>query len=121
MKISASENKDHVRCITSRENPMDANLKLTDWVYVLIQNPGAVERIVGQQDAETNISFIPVFLDKEAAMQGAMHLAKEKHNKYEVQAIILEDVQHFASREKFVIFFIDGDGNVLDRWEPELQ
>ncbi len=91
----------------------------TDWVYVLIQNPGADERMVGQHDAQTGLSYVPVFMDKDTAMQGVVHIAKEKYNKYEIQAIIFEDVCHFATREKFELFFIDAEGNVLDRWEPE--
>jgi hypothetical protein len=97
---------------------MALNIKATDWVYVMIQNPGADERIVGQQDSQTGISYIPVFMDKDEAMQGAINIVKEKNKKYEIQAIILEDVQHYAAREKFDIFFIDAAGNVLDRLVP---
>lgn len=88
------------------------------WVYVLVQNPGTDDRIVGQVDAEHDISFIPMFMDKEAASQGVLHMAKEKGQKYEIQAIIFEDLEKFAMKGQSVLFVIDGDGKIVDKRAP---
>jgi hypothetical protein len=88
------------------------------WVYVLIQNPGADDRIVGQMDTENDIAFIPTFMDKEAANQGVLHMAKEKGKKYEIQAIIFEDLEAYAANGRFILFVIDEDGKIIDKRAP---
>ena len=42
---------------------MTKEIKATSWVYVLVQNPGGDEQIVGQKDSDNDIAFIPLFLD----------------------------------------------------------
>ena len=88
------------------------------WVYVLVQNPGTDDHIVGQIDEAHDISFIPMFLDKEAANQGVLHMAKDKGKKYEVQAIIFEDLEKYALEGESILFVIDGDGIVIDKRAP---
>ncbi len=88
------------------------------WVYVLVQNPGTDDNIVGQIDEEHDISFIPMFLDKDAASQGVLHMAKEKGKKYEIQAIIFEDLEKYALEGQSILFVIDSDGKVIDKRAP---
>ena len=47
------------------------------WVWVLIQDPGNNEQIIGQHDAAGDISFIPAFLDKETALKCHHLLVRE--------------------------------------------
>ena len=88
------------------------------WVYVLVQNPGTDDNIVGQIDEEHDISLIPMFLDKDAASQGVLHMAKEKGKKYEIQAIIFEDLEKYALEGQSILFVIDNDGKVIDKRAP---
>ena len=88
------------------------------WVYVMVQNPEKDDQIVGQVDAENDISFIPMFMDKESATQGMIHMAKEKGKKYEIQAILFEDLEKYAVESKFLIFIIDDEGRVIDKRAP---
>lgn len=90
-------------------------IKATTWLYVAVQKNGAREKIVGQTDTENDISYIPAFLSKESAQQAMFHMHLEKKKKYEVQAIIYEDLANHAVEGGFVIFVLDDDGNVLER------
>jgi hypothetical protein len=68
-------------------------IEATTWLYRRhLQFPETSEQIVGQTDGEHDIAFIPAFLDKESAQQAMFHLHLEKKKKYEVQAIIYEDL-----------------------------
>ena len=98
---------------------MTEELKDTSWVYVLVQNPEGEEQVVGQTDPQNDISFIPMFRDKDAAMQGVAHMAKEKGKKIEIQAIIYEDLKKYAAGGGFIIFELDDEGAVVDKHVPE--
>jgi hypothetical protein len=97
---------------------MTQKISGTSWVYVLVQNPGGNEQIVGQQGAEDDIAFIPTFLDKDSAIQGVVHMVKERGKKFEVQAIIYEDLASYAAKGGFILFVLDGDGQVIDKLTP---
>ena len=97
---------------------MTKSISATSWVYVLVQNPGGDEQIVGQRDAENDIAFIPMFLDKDSAMQGVVHLVKEQGKKLEIQAIIYEDLVGYAARGEFILMVLDGQGQVIDKLIP---
>jgi hypothetical protein len=43
------------------------------------------------------------------------HLHLEKKKKYEVQAIIYEDLAHHAAENGFLVFVLDDEGKVLER------
>ena len=90
-------------------------VEATTWLYVAVQKSAVNEQIVGQSDTESNVSYIPAFLSKESAQQAMFHLHLEKKKKYEVQAIIYEDLASHAAKGGFVIFVLDDDGNVLER------
>lgn len=97
---------------------MSPKTQLESWVYVLVKDPGNSEQIVGQEDAENKLAFIPAFPSKDAAMQGVVHMVKEKGYKYEVQAIIFEDLIDHAGKNNFLIFVLDEDGTVLEKYSP---
>ena len=91
------------------------SIDASTWLYVAIQKTGNHEQIVGRTDTEHDISYIPAFLSKEAAQQAMFHLHLEKKSKYEVQAIICEDLVRYAQDGGFVIFVLDEDGKVVER------
>ena len=97
---------------------MTEEITATSWVYVLVQNPGGDEQIVGQHDGQSDISFIPMFKDKESAMQGSMQMVTEKGRKYEIQAIMYEDLERFAAEGGFILFVVDDEGRVVDKRAP---
>lgn len=98
---------------------MSNTIKDDQWVYVLIHGTEGNEQLLGQQDEENNESFIPVFLKKEEAMMNLNLLAREKGSKYEVQAILFEDLVERVAEEKFMLFVFDESGEVLEKIKPE--
>ncbi len=100
---------------------MTLDIKADSWVYVLVQNPGRNEHIVGHREPEHQVSFIPTFMDKEAAMQGVINLPKDKGHKYEIQAIIFEDLEKYAAGEDFLIFILDDQGRIIDKRSPTIS
>ena len=94
-------------------------IQANTWLYVAIQKIGNAEQIVGQTDTGHDVSFIPAFLSKEAAQQAMFHLHLEKKGKYEVQAIIYEDLARHATEGGFLIFVLDEEGNVVERLPAE--
>jgi hypothetical protein len=98
---------------------MSNTIKDDQWVYVLIHGTEGNEQLLGQQDEENNESFIPVFLKKEEAMMNLNLLAREKGSKYEVQAILFEDLVERVAEEKFMLFVFNESGEVLEKIRPE--
>ena len=98
---------------------MTKKIEATSWVYVLVQNPGSNEEIVGQTDPENDISFIPMFTDRDAAMQGVVHMAKVKGKKFEIQAIIYEDLEQYAAESGFILFVLDDAGAIVEKRAPQ--
>ena len=94
------------------------DVKATSWVYVLVQTSEGHEQIVGQRDSANDIAFVPTFLDKDSAQQGVVQLAKEKGKKFEIQAILLEDLERYAAQSKFLLFFLDADGRIIEKRAP---
>ncbi len=97
---------------------MEKKIEAETWIYVIIQNPGKDENIFGQHDAENNVSYVPVFLKKDSAQKGMYLLPNDKDKKYEVQAIIYEDLATQARENDFLIFVIDNDGKVTQQIAP---
>ncbi len=94
---------------------MSSLLKDDTWVWVVIQDPGKNEEILGQQDEEEGISFIPAFQSKEEAFQCMNFLARKKEAKYEPQAILYEDLYKYISECGFKIFVLNGEGKLLEK------
>jgi hypothetical protein len=90
-------------------------IEATSWLYVAVQKTGPNDQIVGQTDTEHDISFIPAFVSKDDAQQAMFHLHLEKKKKYEVQAIIYEDLARHAAENGFLIFVLNEDGKVMER------
>lgn len=93
-------------------------LTANDWLYVVVQNPETDSQIVGQHDEALDVHFIPAFKSKEDAQQGMMQLPRNRGAKYEVQAIIFEDLHRYASDKVYMLFVLDADGRVLEQIAP---
>ncbi len=95
------------------------NIKDEDqWVWVVVQDPGGNEQFLGQHDEQEDISFIPVFADKEAAQQGLLSLTRQPGHKYEVQAILREELLKDAAAGGFMIFLLSETGDILKKIKP---
>jgi len=97
---------------------MSKTIQNDQWVWVVVQDPGGNEQFLGQRDEAEEISFIPIWLEKEAAHQCLDLLSREKGVKCEVQAIQYETLAPKAAQEGFRLFVLDASGKILDQIEP---
>lgn len=86
------------------------------WYYIVVQNPGTPdEEFVGYEDKDTGATFIPSFASKDEATQCFFIMPKDvMKQKYEVQAIIREDLVDHARNHDFRVFLLDHTGTVKE-------
>lgn len=97
---------------------MSSLIEGNPWVWVVVRNPGGDEQLLGQHDSENDIFFAPTFLQKETAQDCFLNMAREKGVKYEVQALLFEDLAIQSKKDGFIIFISDGDGKILEKIDP---
>jgi hypothetical protein len=97
---------------------MKNELKPDTWVWVVIQNPGPEEQFLGQNYEDHNVSFIPAFFDKEQAQQCLIQMTTNKGDKYEVQAVLFEELAEDAAKNDFMIFMLNAEGEILEKIRP---
>ncbi len=88
------------------------------WVWIIVESSDGKEQYVGLYDEQASVSYIPTFHSKEDATNCMVHLPLKRGRKYEVQAIIFEDLSNDAGKNDFLIFFISADGTILERIQP---
>lgn len=88
------------------------------WVWVVVQDPGKNEQFMGLHDKDRDVSFIPTFLTKEEALQCFINMTREKGHKYEAQAILYEELAHDSAENGFMLFIMNGAGEVLEEIKP---
>jgi hypothetical protein len=90
-------------------------IKNDQWIYVLVHGAEGDEQLLGQQDEQTGRSFIPVFLKKEDALMNMNLLAREKGRKYEVQAMLYEDLLERIAGQGFALFVLNESGEIMEK------
>ena len=93
-------------------------LKDSTWVWAIVQDPEGNEQFLGQVDQASDISFIPFFLEKEEAEKCISGLIKNPGKKYEIQAILFEELKLFCAGEKVMLFLLNGAGEILEKIQP---
>ena len=88
------------------------------WIWVVVQNPGADEQLLGQEYQDQKVSFIPAFFEKEEAQQCLVQMTTNKGDKHEVQAILYDELVQSAAKNDFMIFMLNADGEILEKIEP---
>jgi len=86
----------------------DINIK-KQWVYVVVQDPGtSSEELMGFASQAIENPFIPAFESKEDAQQCFLIMPKDlMKKKYEIQAIIRDDLINQAAEKGYKIFLMD--------------
>ncbi|MDY6972271.1 MAG: hypothetical protein SV775_08070 [Thermodesulfobacteriota bacterium] len=84
------------------------------WVWIVVQDPGQNEQVLGQRDEERDETFIPTFLTREEALQCLNLLVRDKGRKYEVQAIQIEELSRQATKKGLVLFVLNGSGELME-------
>ncbi|MDM8551390.1 hypothetical protein QUF72_14995 [Desulfobacterales bacterium HSG2] len=88
------------------------------WVWVVIQDPEKNEQLLGQHDEKSDVSYIPTFLEKDEALKCYNYLALDKSRKYDIQAMLYEELASQASENGFMLFILNGSGEVLEKAGP---
>jgi hypothetical protein len=97
---------------------MSSLIQGNPWVWVVVQEEISNEQYVGQKEEQTGVSFIPAFLSKEEAQKGYHLLKREKGRKAEVQAVRYKELAKDAAGNGFMIFVVDGEGDVKEKIDP---
>ena len=97
---------------------MTNQLKQNSWIYVAVENPGGDEKFVGFADEVSNIAYIPAFLTKDEAQTCFLNMPRQPGKKYEIQAVIFEDLANDASANGFLIFILDNECKILNKINP---
>lgn len=100
---------------------MPAHIKKDQWVYVVIQNPNKSAHYLGQQEEDTGISFIPVFLEKEDALMCLNLMARDKKTPVEVQAVIYEELVAHVTAAGFNLYLLNKAGEVIEKIAPSSE
>ena len=88
------------------------------WIWVLVQDPEGNEQFLGQHDEGKNVSFIPMFQDKESARDALSGLVRDKSLKYQPQAIRYRHLASHAAEHGFQLFLLDRSGCILETMAP---
>ena len=94
---------------------MNSIIKKDQWIWVIVQDPEGNEQFLGQRDESEGISFIPVFVEKDDAMQCLGRMTREKGKKYEIQAIMAEDILKNAAENGFSVYVLNSEGEPLEK------
>ena len=86
-----------------------------EWVWVIVERYQTDEKLYGQTDEEQNISFIPVFQNKDDALMVLGRVEKKKDHYYQIQATRYGEVATPARENGFMIFFLGGGGEIIEK------
>lgn len=92
------------------------NMEITEkWYYLIVQDPGTSnEQVVGFTNENTNENFLPAFKTQQDAKACFALMPKDIFKgKYEVQAVIEEDILITAKKEGHKVFLLDDEGKIL--------
>ena len=86
------------------------------WYYIIVENPGTSgEQFIGYLDNEKKIDFIPAFKTKEISQQCFLIMPKDiMNNKYEIQAVIKDDLLEQAAKTGHKIYLLDEKGSIIE-------
>jgi hypothetical protein len=105
--------------VTGKDERMSQFMKEENpWVWVVVRDIGENEHFLGIQRKGEKFPFIPMFLKKEAANECVKKIVPEKGVKLETQTIRYEDLAQQAAQNGFMIFLLDGAGEILEKISP---
>lgn len=84
----------------------------SDWVYVYVGGKEGSENFLGLYSEDLQVDFIPAFATKEAAQTCYLTLPRAKGSKYEVQAVLIEELRRDAEANGFIVTMLDEDGKI---------
>ena len=94
---------------------MENKTKTENWYYVIVQNPDtATEQFVGFSEENTNEKFLPAFKTQQDAEACFALMPRDIFNeRYDIHAIIEEDLFLAVVENGYKIFLLDEKGRLL--------
>ena len=89
------------------------------WVWVIVQNDGAVEQFAGLHDEQDRTDYIPCFIEKDQAQSCLINLPRERGMRYEIHAVQYTNLVRDSAAGGFMIHVINGSGEILERIDPK--
>lgn len=93
-------------------------IKEHQWIYVVVQDPEKDAQYLGQYETDTDVAFIPVFIEKEHALMCLNLLVKDRGKTYEIQAVMFEDLKAHARASGFKLYVLGDDGAIRGKIAP---
>ncbi len=97
---------------------MSTQIDKSQWIFLVVQDPETNAQYLGQHDDERDISFIPIFLEKEDALMCLNLMARENEKTYEVQAVMYEELVAHAATGGFHIYLLNKNAEVVEKLSP---
>ncbi|MBU0990902.1 MAG: hypothetical protein KJ737_00290 [Proteobacteria bacterium] len=93
---------------------MNISISNDTWVFAIIKHPGGSEQLTGFQD-EAGVKYIPVLKTRKAAEVFLSYMNREPGVRYEIQAIIFEDILKYSRENQFCTCIVDEKGVVQEK------
>ncbi len=97
---------------------MSTTFKDDDWIWAVIQDPEKNPQYLGQRDDQKGVFYIPIFKEKDQALQCMNLLKKDEAFKYEPQAVFYGELINDAQKNGFLVVLIDGEGKIQEWIQP---
>lgn len=97
-----------------RETIMEEKKHTEGWVWVIVNDQAGGGHYLGLHSEESDLDFIPAFVSKQAAGDCFLTLPRQKGQKYEIQAVHLDELTVDAEKNGFAVALVDGEGNIVD-------
>ncbi len=83
------------------------------WLWVIVNVKDTDGHYLGLYDEQRDVDFIPAFANKDAANDCFLDLPREKGEKYEVQAVHIDELKEDADKAEFSVVLVDQDGKII--------
>jgi hypothetical protein len=94
----------------SMQKPVDE-----EWVWIIVERDKTDEQILGRLDEQRQDFFIPVFRSKDEGLRCLERMDKKADHCYQLQAMRFGEVAQAVRQSQFMIYFLGGGGEILDR------
>jgi hypothetical protein len=87
------------------------------WVYAVFNFSEGNEQLTGFQDQASG-TFIPILKTNHEAEVFLGYIPREPGTRYEVQAIMFEDVLNYARANGSLVYLVNEKGEILEKETP---
>ncbi|MBW2059930.1 MAG: hypothetical protein JRI95_00040 [Deltaproteobacteria bacterium] len=97
---------------------MSETTELPEWLWIVIEKDGELERLFGQHEQEKDVFFVPAFNSQEDGQACLQYLQKMPERKYEIHAMRSAEVINTIEPYNYQLFILDSHGQVLESLAP---